>query len=97
MARRRRSRSRHLALRGAACSTSSRWLRGGLGFIIGGTVASIATGAALALTVIPTVKADVAAGRQPSQLMVAAPMLLPILGLTGSAVGAYVGARKPEC
>lgn len=97
MARRRRSRSRHLALRGAACSTTPRWLRGGLGFIVGGAVASLATGAALSLTVIPAVKAEVTAGRQPSQLMVAAPMLLPILGLTGSAVGAYVGARKPEC
>jgi hypothetical protein len=55
MARRRHSRSRHLALRGAACSTTSRWLRGGLGFVVG------------------------------------------VLGLTGSAVGAYVGVRKPEC
>lgn len=79
----------------AACSTSPRWLRGGIGFLLGGVIGSmIGGGLAVAVT---TAKADVTAPF--ATVATARRWWLIGSGITTLTAlgGLWIGAAKPEC
>lgn len=75
------------------CSTMSKPLRGGIGFLVGGTVGALAGG------IISGVMVASAMAKQPDQgpPPLWFPFLIPGGGLLGSATGILIGIRKPEC
>jgi hypothetical protein len=89
------SRYRRQHLGDATCSTSPRWVRGGVGFLLGGVLGGmIGGGIALAVT---TAKLDITAPIESVKL--ARNMALLTTGITvlGAASGLAMGAWKPDC
>lgn len=80
---------------GEACSTYPRWVRGGLGFLLGGMVGSmIGGGLAVAVT---TAKADVTAPFETVSTAKRWWLIGSGVSLLGAIGGLWVAAAKPEC
>lgn len=74
------------------CSTSPRWLRGGIGLVVGGMLGLLigsAAGIAAETSNIPL--------RRKRALSRVLGTIALGLTVTGAAGGAFIGARKPEC
>lgn len=74
-----------------ACAKSNRWVRGGIGALVGALAGGL-VGFGVFMATLPKQTGQDPIG--PSLMMVVA----PAGGLTlGAVLGAYVGARKPQC
>jgi len=91
----------HEPLEGAACATSPRWVRGGIGFLIGGMIGGM-IGGGVALALVTSNASAVAVPGAPSttaSVQSAQKTALIATGVTiaGAIGGLTVGAIKPEC
>lgn len=79
----------------ASCSTSPRWVRGGVGFLLGGVLGSmIGGGIALAVT---TTQFDISAPIDAVKRARNMALVATGVAVLGAAAGLTVGAWKPEC
>jgi len=85
--------------RAIACKSSSRLVRGGIGAVVGSLAgALVGFGVAAVAITNATNKAVVLVGPGPNTgTMTMSVFALPGGALLGAGVGAYVGARKPQC
>lgn len=86
---------RRAAFGGATCSTSPRWVRGGVGFLIG-TMLGGMIGGGIALAVTTTqfeITAPIEAAKRAKNMAVVASGVTVL----GAVAGLALGAAKPEC
>lgn len=79
-----------------ACVKSNRYVRGGIGFLLGGLAGAILGAGAFVIAGQAAAK-DVASGGNPLDQPLWIVMLPPTVGLIGAGIGTYIGARKPQC
>jgi hypothetical protein len=78
----------HYTLGDAACSTSPRWVRGSIGFLIGGVLGGM-VGGAIALSQL-----DIG---QPISTVKRMALISSGVTAIGAIGGLWIGAAKPEC